>query len=545
MEFDNIKMVQQPPDLKINLFPHQLASIYRMENLESNNILYKENYIKETKIGVNADLLGFGKTLAMVGLILRDKMEWDLELPFVFKKTEINAKGRIQTHYITRFDKLPTTLILVTKNIIGQWESELSHTPLKFKSIITKKDTDTTIVEEYDVILTVPEMFNNLMSTNSGYAWKRFIFDEPGNLKVIGMKEIYANFYWFITSIPNSISNFHRNCKGSFMKDIINNSWTDFETQFSDVIIRNNPEFVRNSFNMPQTFHYTHECYQPIFNALKNFVTPNIKTMIEAGNIEGAIISLGGKKTDNIIDIVKVNKQEQLIIVNSKIELYTLRDDKQNLNEWLDRKKHIMIQIEEIDKKFQDILSDSCPICLESFKNPVLEINCQNLFCGKCLFKCIEMNNSCPICRVEIDISKLIYITNNSEKTNNKKNDTKMTKLNKIVDIINVNKTGKFLIFSEHNESFQQISNILKENNILFLQIKGNINTRKKNIDMFKDGKVPVIFLNSNIECAGLNLQETTDIILYHKMNTDIESQILGRANRIGRKISLNVHHLL
>ena len=62
---------------------------------------------------------------------------------------------------------------------------------------------------------------------------------------------------------------------------------------------------------------------------------------------------------------------------------------------------------------------------------------------------------------------------------------------------------------------------------------------------MFKDGKVPVIFLNSNIECAGLNLQETTDIILYHKMNTDIESQILGRANRIGRKISLNVHHLL
>ena len=41
MEFDNIKMVQQPPDLKINLFPHQLASIYRMENLESNNILYK------------------------------------------------------------------------------------------------------------------------------------------------------------------------------------------------------------------------------------------------------------------------------------------------------------------------------------------------------------------------------------------------------------------------------------------------------------------------------------------------------------------------
>lgn len=544
-EFNNIKMIIQPQNLKINLFPHQLASIYQMEQLEADNTLYKENYIKETKIGVNADLLGFGKTLAMIGLVLRDKMEWDLETPFVFQKTEIQAKGRIKTHYITRFEKLPTTLVLVTKNIIGQWETELLYTPLKFKSIITKKDTDNTKINDFDVILTVPEMFNNLMSNNHGYAWKRFIFDEPGNLKVTGMKEIYANFYWFVTSIPNSISNFHRNCKGSFMKDIINNSWTDFESQFSDVILKNDTDFVRASFNIPKTFHHRYECYQPIFNVLKNFVTPQIKTMIEAGNIEGAITSLGGKKTDNIIEVVKLTKQEQLILINSKIELYKLRNDKKHLDEWIDKKKHIIIQINEIDKKFQDMLNDSCPICLESLKKPVLEINCQNLFCGECLFKCIEINNACPLCRTKIEISNLIYITNESDSLNNKKYEIKMTKLAKIIDIINGNKDGKFLIFSEHNESFQHISNILTENNILYLQIKGNIVTRKKNINMFKEGKIPVIFLNSNLECAGLNLQETTDIILYHKMNADIESQILGRANRIGRKISLNVHHLL
>ena len=36
-EFTNIKLVNQPPDLKVKLYPHQLASIYRMEEFESNN----------------------------------------------------------------------------------------------------------------------------------------------------------------------------------------------------------------------------------------------------------------------------------------------------------------------------------------------------------------------------------------------------------------------------------------------------------------------------------------------------------------------------
>ena len=35
---------------------------------------------------------------------------------------------------------------------------------------------------------------------------------------------------------------------------------------------------------------------------------------------------------------------------------------------------------------------------------------------------------------------------------------------------------------------------------------------------------------------------ETTDIIFYHKMSDLKEKQAIGRAERIGRKIPLNVH---
>jgi len=61
---------------------------------------------------------------------------------------------------------------------------------------------------------------------------------------------------------------------------------------------------------------------------------------------------------------------------------------------------------------------------------------------------------------------------------------------------------------------------------------------------MFKDGKLKVIFLNSSFDGAGLNLQEATDIILYHDMPPHTQSQIIGRANRIGRQLPLHVHHL-
>ena len=53
-----------------------------------------------------------------------------------------------------------------------------------------------------------------------------------------------------------------------------------------------------------------------------------------------------------------------------------------------------------------------------------------------------------------------------------------------------------------------------------------------------------MIFLNSNCNGAGINLQEATDIILYHKMTETTQNQIIGRANRIGRLECLNVHHL-
>ena len=86
---------------------------------------------------------------------------------------------------------------------------------------------------------------------------------------------------------------------------------------------------------------------------------------------------------------------------------------------------------------------------------------------------------------------------------------------------------------------------MLEENNITYALMKGGASTRRRHIEDFRQGCTKVIFLNSNYNGAGINLQETTDLILYHDMSSSVQQQVIGRAERIGRTESLRVHHLI
>jgi SNF2 family DNA or RNA helicase len=548
-DYDIIQTVTQPDNLKVQLFKHQLATIYSMETLEREKLVEYEHGVKETRLGVNADATGYGKTLSMIGLIVRDKMEWDIETPFVQETVTTEAAGLVRNREITRYDRLSTTLILVSSSIVSQWEKEFSHTDLRVAVVATRNDVDFVKVEEYDVVIVTISMFNNLAMSYARYAWKRFIFDEPGHVRVSGMKELNAGFYWFVTATPEAITVKHRNCRGSFMKKIIGDGWLKFEEQFEGMILRNNLEFVQASFDMPQTIHYYHKCYQPVLQAVSGMVNNTIHTMIAAGNIEGAISALGGKKTKNIVELVMQEKLEEQAKVEADIHIYSMiKKDEKNLENALKQKESIDKQIEELNLRFKNMLTEKCSICMEKLKEPVMEPACQNVFCGECLLTWLQKADNCPLCRKEINTCNLIYLSlsENNKKDYNSENTKRknQTQLEKVSDIIQNTKNGKFLIFSAYDATFDPICKLLKEQKISFTQVKGTRQARQKSIDDFKFGTTQVIFLNSDFNGAGINLQEATDIILYHEMSVSTQNQIIGRANRIGRVKSLQVHHL-
>ena len=141
MNYD-IKMVKQPTNMKTQLFKHQLSSIFRMEKLEDEKMIEYKNFLKKTKIGFNSDISGYGKTNSMIGLIIRDKMEWNLDVPFNVEKNIYESNFLIENIIIERYKKLPTTLVLVPNSIIFQWENEIKKTDLIYSLILSKKDID-------------------------------------------------------------------------------------------------------------------------------------------------------------------------------------------------------------------------------------------------------------------------------------------------------------------------------------------------------------------------------------------------------------------
>lgn len=547
-DYDNIPLVTQPENLRKALFNHQLASIYQMEKLEREKIIECQNGIKETRIGVLADKTGYGKTLSIIGLILRNKMEWELEVPFVQETVTTESAGLVCHRQIKRYDKLPTTLILVSPSIISQWEQEFANTNLKVTVVASRQDVDDIEIENCDVIIVTVSMYNNLAMTYSRYVWKRFIFDEPGHVRVTGMKDVHAGFYWFITATPEAITLQHRNCRGSFMKKIIGDGWSNFEEQFEGMILKNDLNFVKASFEMPPTYHHYYKCFNPVLRAISGMVNNNIHNMIAAGDIEGAISALGGKKTKNIIEIVKREKLEEKAKIEADIHIYRhIKKDDKKLKIALKQEEKIKEQLEQLDIRCVSMLKDSCPICREKLNIPVLEPSCQNLFCGECLLTWLQKKQNCPMCRATIDTKDLVYLSCEDSSCGSKPDNIEekyYTPLEKTLDILKMNKTGKFIIFSAYDASFEPICRLLKENKISFALVKGTHKMRKDNIDSFKHGDTQVIFLNSNFNGAGINLQEASDIILYHEMTNSTQNQIIGRANRIGRTKPLRVHHL-
>ena len=129
-EYNIVQTISQPKDIDIPLYQHQLASIYQMEQRESNQRIVNNDVVIDTNISVNADKTGYGKTLAMVTLIYLDKMKWDLSTLYTQSVVTTFAGGRIKKTVTQEYEKLDVTLVLASQSIIHQWYEECLKTPV-------------------------------------------------------------------------------------------------------------------------------------------------------------------------------------------------------------------------------------------------------------------------------------------------------------------------------------------------------------------------------------------------------------------------------
>ncbi len=153
------------------------------------------------------------------------------------------------------------------------------------------------------------------------------------------------------------------------------------------------------------------------------------------------------------------------------------------------------------------------------------------------------------MCKSQLTSNNLFVVSTNNLKEVVKisEDDTNemFDKLKNLEILLSKKKNAKILIFSSFENTFTQIIPILGKLNINFDYIKGNGNQINSIINKYKTGNINVLLINTRNYGSGMNLENTTDIIMFHKFDTQMENQVIGRAHRLGRIQPLNVYYLL
>ena len=505
--------------ISIPLYDHQKTSIESMEKLEKNPIvsITSETYI-ETKIGILSDLPGYGKTLSIIGLIGKTLFDHEDD---VYLKEVREVSNYVSKLKITRIEQLSVSLILVNVSLLSQWIFELSRTTLRFFAVYNKSEIENIDLSKYDVILVSHNIYNIFCQVYRNKCWKRFIIDEPASLKISSMEEISAKFYWLITATPYEL---YPRKRSGFLNDMLP------ELEFIKyIILKNDDQYVKISYEMPITNHIYYNITCDFSKLFEGLVNHNIMEMMEAGNIQGVLTSFGNV-SETIIDSFCIRKKKRLA---------ELMSDEENIEKIQLIKNHLQILEERIRRYTSEHL---CIVCNKFHKDISILTCCQMIVCEQKIETPI-----CPLCK-SADMTQVKLTTeDNMFDIHEYKDDFEkinMTKIQQIMSIISDSINKKILIFSNFNESFMTIKKYLEEKHIHYLELRGTKEKRDNTIDLYKTGHVNVLLLNTIHSGAGLNLQETTDIIIYHRLHDYQKTQVIGRANRIGRKINLNVHYL-
>ena len=526
----------QPISINVPLFLHQLKSIEDMDNLEREKevVLNTTIYIN-TKLGVLADLPGYGKSLSILGLIslsseryktndmndMNDNKQVSLE-----KIKYHDYVSVVKTNIIT---KVNCSVILVNVSLMSQWVSELNRTLLNYIAIHKTTDVEEIDLLKYDVILVSSNVYNVFCQVYKKKCWKRFIIDEPSSLKM-SMDETFSEFYWLITGTPNEL--YLKRITG-FLNELLP---SDIDT-FNHLIIKNDDNVVRSSYNMPTTRNMYYKCKGCISSLFEGIVPDNVLEMIQAVNIGGIFSSLGVEKKDPLDEIITIYDAYKIRKNKRLEELNTERTKKIEKIEMIETHINLLD-----DRILRYVIQNTCILCDNSYKEAYVLSCCQQIYCG-CLNNLLD---TCPLCKsreyINIKIETKDVMSCSLE--DYKQDIETKTKIDKMLDIIGDGKNKKILIFSNYNETFTIIKKFLEEKKLVYLELRGTKEKRDNVIDSYKTGHVNILLLNTIQSGAGLNLQETSDIILFHKIHEYQKIQVIGRANRIGRKIELNVHYL-
>ena len=583
---DNSEKCRNPENWGIQLKSHQLAAIHaciRVENVgvdPADDRILNDRYtdIKST-IGILGDKVGSGKSFTILGLIeLNDRplIKFNQNTVFGYNTICVQMKDR-------DLDKrrIPTNIIVVPHSIVKQWEKCIltANPSLKYYIVNTTKSLNGLESQDLDItkIMIVSGTFYSRVQrwiSEANIIANRVIFDEVDSMNTPNAKHLPAAFYWFVSASFKNILNpyprysyeYRPGTRQEYIlsSGISNNVYAKniFSTFYrhhypamkhlvDKIVIKNSDDFVDDSFKLPEMLKKFVKCRDSgLISILNGVVQSNIIQCLNAGDVAGAVSHIHAENVDtenNIVDAViqglNIKLNNVSVELRSANETIFVNDNlkRKRIDRLTSEKANLESKIDLIRSRIQN--SDMCTICLDTPTVKTITKCCNNSFCLKCLTEWLKKNPRCPLCKSGMLMDRDVFVVKDSEISTEVKHETptKMEYLEKLIS--ETTDDSKILIFSEYDNSFCEIEKILMKYNLRFARLKGNgIN---RSVEAYRNGNLQVLLVNSTAYGSGLNLENTTDVVLFHKMENDIELQIIGRAQRPGRKNQLKAWYLL
>ena len=532
--------------MQLTLYPHQQSNINRMRIYEDN----RGSSDIETDVGFVTDAPGFGKSYCVLGLIATDPDRGQ-------SPTELLDIGEpLRLHYRRRNKGIragrTTSVIFCPTNTVTQW-STYCHAmmPVTETLVYTQKIPRTFNFAPYTIVIVAQTNWVRFVQTfTETHVWRRCVYDDVETNYTPGFIVPHATFHWFLSAtIKDIVSRSNRWTRGRGNNVInvlvqpdlieqleINNTFETLQASVSQ--ISNNVIRKIHAVILP---HIVSHLSQYIDN-------PDVQKALLIGDAEAALTFMNGGvlKCTTLYDAVTERLKHRL----SAEQSYLRQSQSPELVKTHTAKcKQIEQDIEEMRRKYETIMSEECFICIEPMVTPVLLPCCNSVICGKCICTLLLTPRCtrppCPMCRTPMSAANMYQIKQEAGSHTRSVPIAPQPKtvLDHIVNLVTQSTDNqKFLIACDLDGTL--LAQLQKKLGTKIIKpLKGHATTRAGAVAGYMTGDVKCLFLNTTFNAAGLNFENTTDIILCHLYNKSVETQILGRALRCNRTVGdLTVH---
>jgi SNF2 family DNA or RNA helicase len=511
---------QQPPYSLFPLWEHQKRMVTRCLEIEES--------LRGTPepIGIMADKPGTGKTFTALSLILHKR------------SSESN-------------------IIVVPQNIFEQWNTAIKTfcdlSKIRYKSFTTYSDIaeiykDKNVFNNLDIILTTSLYYHLVSGSINGLKIKinRVFFDEIDTIQSMIREPIQCGFIWFISA------SFKDDKIGCYKLNDISNR-----------MVVCDEEVISRSLNLKPPVETQIPCYN-LFTEMVTDILPQ-RTISELNALDF------NTTTYKFITTVPANEKEYLeylledlkeIISNNSINIenislakremeesgfftgFILQQKSQSFSNQMKTSESNIMGARALKQQLYERLRDKqiCPISFANLENGNKVIS---KCCKMCYSKeCIKKDMTCNLCE-----AKLKYpgsFLEEKKLVSRKPKETRVYKIDELKKLIDVLDRKKNIIFSDFPAIFKELEEYLKSKKIEFITLDGgSIESINGAVKQYKNGPTSYLLVDSSMNGCGMNFENTDNIIFIHKTNPELEKQVVGRAQRPGRKTVLNIYRLL